>query len=76
VALQFMRVHCIRCHDHDPPGWGKLYLRLRFLTVAELLLDKDVEMPPQHLTSLTFRRAPKVERSDVAQLGFVAETGA
>ena len=42
---------------YSSPGWNTTHPRIQLLTVEQLLEGKGIDYP--HLTSVTFRKAPK-----------------
>lgn len=48
-------------------GWGRDYPKLQILTIAELLREAEIKMPPAHGT---FKQAQRVQQPDAEQQGF------
>jgi site-specific DNA-methyltransferase (adenine-specific) len=55
-----MRTEAASAGFYHSPGWGKEYPRLQILSIAELLQDAEVKMPPQYGT---FKTAQRVQQS-------------
>jgi hypothetical protein len=52
---------------YSSPGWGQNYPRVQILTIAELLRDAEIRMPPAYGT---FKAAQKIQTPDAEQTGF------
>jgi DNA modification methylase len=53
------------------------YPRLQILTVADLLIGKTIDAPSRaQRVDVTFKKAPKAERSDIQQLAFPVQIAA
>jgi site-specific DNA-methyltransferase (adenine-specific) len=50
------------------PVWNKKYPKLQIITIESLFQGKQVEMPPQAQTSVTFAKAPKISKKEGKQL--------
>jgi site-specific DNA-methyltransferase (adenine-specific) len=64
-----MTTEAVSAGFYRSPGWNKDYPRIQILTIAELLHDAEVKMPPQFGT---FKQAQRVQQPDAeqAELGF------
>ena len=58
-ATQPMKAEAASAGFYESPGWGKKYARVQILTIEELLNGAEIEMPPIHEVSTTFKKAPK-----------------
>jgi len=56
---QPMKAEAASAGFYSSPGWNTTYPRIQLLTVEQLLGGKGIDYP--HLTSVTFRKAPKSE---------------
>jgi site-specific DNA-methyltransferase (adenine-specific) len=54
----------------SPAEWGgkTKYPRLQLITIEELLSGKNIDCPPRHQTSVTFKKAPKAKRKEAENL--------
>jgi site-specific DNA-methyltransferase (adenine-specific) len=62
-----MRMEAVTAGFWESATWGKKYLKVQLLTVAELLAGKKIEMPPIRQVDATFKKAPKVPKSGMDQ---------
>jgi site-specific DNA-methyltransferase (adenine-specific) len=63
-ATKDMETEAATAGFYHSPGWNKDYARIQVLTIAELLADKNVQMPP---VSMTFKQAEKVKSESGAR---------
>jgi site-specific DNA-methyltransferase (adenine-specific) len=52
---------------YHSPVWNKDYNKIQIITIEELLNGKQIDMPPQAQTNVTFAKAPKVKRKEGEQ---------
>ncbi len=50
------------------PGWLKPYARLQLISIQDLIKGKQLAYPPSR-RNVTFKKAPKVKRSDYVRNG-------
>ena len=53
---------------YHSPGWGKDYPKLQILSIAELFVGREIQMPPTEYG--TFKQAARVVQADGEQQGF------
>ena len=56
---QPMREEAASAGFYSSPGWGTKHPRIQLVTVGELLEGRPLDYP--HVTSATFKKAPKAE---------------
>jgi site-specific DNA-methyltransferase (adenine-specific) len=68
-ATKDMKAEAASAGFYHSPGWGKDYPRVQILSIADLLLGKEVKMPPQYGTFKTAQRVqqakPEVEQVEL-----------
>ncbi len=64
-----MRTEALSAGVYDSPGWGKEFPRIQILSIAELLREGGVKMPPQFGT---FKQAQRVQEPGAEQASFEA----
>lgn len=62
-----MRTEALSAGTYYSPGWGREFLRIQILSIAELLRGGDVKMPPQFGT---FKQAQRVQEAGAEQATF------
>ena len=62
-----MKTEAVTAGFYESATWGRKYPKVQLLTVAELLAGKKVEMPPIRQVDATFKKAPKVTKSQGEQ---------
>jgi site-specific DNA-methyltransferase (adenine-specific) len=53
-----MQAAAVKAAKYHSPGWNQDYRRIQILTIEDLLMGAQVQMPP---TAQTFKQAPKAE---------------
>jgi len=66
-----MRTDAAEAGFYHSPGWNQDYPRIQLRTIAELLVGKGIDVPPQHVT---FKQAPKHVRNGNQQLELTPAT--
>jgi adenine specific DNA methylase Mod len=67
-ATQPMKIEAASAGYYHSPGWGQNYPRLQILSIAELFVGKQIQMPPTEHG--TFKQATRVIQADGEQQGF------
>jgi DNA modification methylase len=65
-ASKEMTKEAVTAGYYDSPGWGQTYPKVQILTIADLLRDATIKMPPAHGT---FKQSQRVQRPDGEQTG-------
>jgi len=47
--------------------WKKQYPKIQLLTIADVMAEKQIEMPPIRQVNTTFKKAPKIEEKEKEQ---------
>ena len=73
---QPMRSEAASSGFYRSPGWHKNYPRMQLFTISELLKGARIDMPPQHATERTFKKAPKAKqrKREGGRLAFEGDT--
>jgi hypothetical protein len=56
-----MKTEAATADFYESFAWGKKYPKVQLLTVADILAEKQIQMPPLRQVQATFKKAPKVE---------------
>jgi hypothetical protein len=54
-----MHEEAVTAGFHESATWGRRYSRIQLLTVADLLVGKQIDMPPIKQVGATFKKAPR-----------------
>jgi site-specific DNA-methyltransferase (adenine-specific) len=65
-ASKEMTKEAVTAGYYDSPGWGQTYPKVQILTIADLLRDATIKMPPAHGT---FKQSQRAQRPDGEQTG-------
>ena len=67
-TTQPMRTEAAGAGFYHSPGWNNNYPKIQLLTIAELLDNKNIDMPPIHQVNATFKSAPLAETNEGHQI--------
>jgi len=72
-TTQPMRTEAAGSGFYHSEGWNKNYPKIQLLTIAELLNNKIIDMPPIHQVNITFKSAPLAKTKEGYQMSLDVE---
>lgn len=63
-----MQTEAVTTGFFESKTWGKKYPKIQLLTIAELLGEKQIDMPPIRQVGATFKKAEKFKKDEGEQL--------